>query len=104
MPRRGITPGAILLWAIAMSALSGTAQTGNIADSRRLCVVAVRDSSLFTLGASDRQRMPLPAIAELLPPQFFPEGPDILERPRPDWNLLARTETGICPSDGRIPT
>jgi hypothetical protein len=96
-------------------------------NSRRVCVIAVRDSSLFTLcptlspgslpggGTSQKQTMDVTYLSNgefpglirpwwmlsgwlvRLPPYSGPQDRPILESARPDWRNLAGTTPGICP-------
>ncbi len=109
MHRRHVT--LLLPWVgvIMLLAFSGSAQTGRNAEIRRICVVGVHDSSLFTVRKgtpltpgsawpSGWGSVPLPDIMEHLPLQSFPEDDSLLDRARPDWQRLARTSQGICAS------
>jgi Ca-activated chloride channel family protein len=96
------------------------AQISSTKDRRRVFVVAVRDSSLFTLcppassGGSKPRRSTQNTIEVLdgrlsiqnpngylsvnIPPHVFPQDFAILDRSRPDWVRLEKTTTGVCPS------
>lgn len=129
---------------VALLATGLAAQNRKIDTVRRLYVVAVHDSSLFTLCppelraalvSGDFRRLtkvfgytsndmfqfkrhriwikpygmlhisfhtdPAAAIVHSsvgVPPPFLPDAAGILERPRPDWEGLARLAIGVCPS------
>jgi VWFA-related protein len=93
--------------------------------SRKVFVVAVHDSSLFTLcpapspNGSQLQRStdygvevldgrlvikhPNDYLSVSVPPHVFPQDFAILDRARPDWFHLGKTTPGICPSGWEDP-
>jgi Ca-activated chloride channel family protein len=92
------------------------AQKNSANDGRRIFVVAVRDSSLFTMCPSAKQQqvrsnrlirsgdqlIRTPDGAPLiLPAQVHPQLGPTLQPPHPDWLDLPPTTPGLCPS-GRI--
>jgi Ca-activated chloride channel family protein len=92
-----VSAGALIVFSIA-------AQATRVDSSRRICVVAVRESSLFTLCPPEKSVQLLPDgrivvnSSIVLPLHTFPQGRPILDRSRPDWRKLAQTSPGIGPS------
>jgi Ca-activated chloride channel homolog len=113
MGMRSSATALVLLVCLAVPAQS--ARQVSKTRARTLCVIAVHDSSLFTLCPGDsnrglaqvaagagRRRVPVsgPGFtgSVAVPLHAFPRDGAILDRSRPDWDELARVTKGICRS------
>jgi Ca-activated chloride channel homolog len=94
---------------IGLTAICMCGQTSKPGSGRKICVVAVHDSSLFTLcpitqfqafvAPDGTQRVLLPDhLMVTLPPSQVPLPGGRLDLARPDWPELALSHPGISPS------
>ena len=118
-------PGLVVRFGVAILALPAIAvQTADPVAARRIFVVAVQDSSLFTLCPASLPEDPwsqppgpvnsgqnarlssdgrvvlmgLSSTPLSLPAHVLPRNLPILDRPHPDWLELAHTAPGVSPS------
>jgi Ca-activated chloride channel family protein len=101
------TNGVFWMFVVGFTAISLFGQTSRPGTSRKICVVAVHDSSLLTMCLTSSH----PAFPDKIPPaltEFYPlavvysPGLDLsngkLDMARPDWTKLALSWPGISPS------